>query len=405
VKVLHFLGIGRVPKRPMVDATGGTERTALEIARIQTRRGHDVTVASMADDTWQGSWQGVRLFHLRPYRWARFSVFGKVRDFRWDLPLAILIQSARFNLIHLHEHLETRFFVSRRKVMHFHNNPLADRDAAEFAKDAPRYWARISKSSAQIAVSEFVANRLRLAHEQAGSRVLPANIVKVPGGVGSSISPAQKRKDLRERTRQRLGLKDTDVLFLFAGAIRPEKGVDYLARAFARLSDENADACLAIAGGSRLWVEPGWLNGKKLEATEQEVLSILAPAVARNRAFMLGLVPPGDIDAYYAAGDVFVLPSMFQETFGLVLLEAFSAGLPVIAFRSGGIPELVEDGKNGMIVAQGDGEALYQCMRTLLLDRNLRDRLGSAAESVPPRFPWENTVNMLEAIYHDVMKR
>jgi glycosyltransferase involved in cell wall biosynthesis len=223
--------------------------------------------------------------------------------------------------------------------------------------------------------------------------------------VGPITSLAQKRMDLRGRTRQRLGLKDTDVLFLFAGAIRPEKGVDYLARAFARLSGENANACLAIAGGSSLWLEPGWLHGKKLEATEQEILSILAPALARKRAFMLGLVPPAEMEAYYVASDVFVLPSMFQETFGLVLLEAFSAGLPVIAFRSGGIPELVEDGKNGMIVAQGDGEALYQGMRTLILDRNLRDRLGSAAESVPPRFAWENTVNQVEAVYRDVMDR
>jgi glycosyltransferase involved in cell wall biosynthesis len=359
----------------------------------------------MADENWQGSWQGVRLLHLQPYRWARFNILGKVKDFRSDLPLAVLIQSGRFDLVHLHEHLETRFFGARRKVMHFHNNPLADRDAAEFANDAPQYWARVGKSSAQIAVSEFVANRLRLAHEEAGPRARPANIVRVPGGVDSRASLTQKRKDLREDTRRRLGLKDTDVLFLFAGAIRPEKGVDYLARAFARLSDENADARLAIAGGSRLWVEPGWLHGKKLEATEQEVQKILTPAIARNRAFMLGLVPPGEIDAYYAASDVFVLPSMFQETFGLVLLEAFSAGLPVIAFRSGGIPELVEDGKNGMNIAQGDGEALYQGMRTLMLDRNLRDRLGSAAESVPPRFPWENTVNQLEAIYQDVMNR
>ena len=289
--------------------------------------------------------------------------------------------------------------------MHFHNNPLADRDAAKFAEDAPEYWARVGKSSAQIAVSEFVARRLRLAHEQAGSNALPANIVKVPGGVDSKLLHPQKRKDERERIRQKLGLKDTDVLFLFAGAIRPEKGVDYLARAFARLSDENANACLAIAGGSKLWVERGWLQGNALEATEQQVTNILAPAIARNRAFMLGIVPPVEIDAYYAASDIFVLPSMFQETFGLVLLEAFSAGLPVIAFRSGGIPELVEDQRNGIVVAQGDEEALFQSMRELMLDRDLRDRLGSAAETVPARFTWENTVDRLEAIYHDVLNR
>jgi glycosyltransferase involved in cell wall biosynthesis len=405
VKILHFLGIGRLPKRPMVDATGGTERAALEIARIQTRRGNDVTVASMADKDWQGSWQGVRLLRLKPYSWARFRFLGRTRDLRAHLPLAILIRSGRFDLIHLHEYLNTRLFADRPKVMHFHNDPLADRNAVEFAEDAPKYWARAGKSSAQIAVSEFVARRLHLAHKEAGSSALPANIVTVPGGVESKALLPQQRKDERARIRQKLGLKDTDVLFLFAGAIRPEKGVDYLARAFARLSDENADACLAIAGGSKLWVEDGWLHGIALEATEQQVLRILAPAIARNRAFMLGIVSPVEINAYYAAADIFVLPSMFQETFGLVLLEAFSAGLPVIAFRSGGIPELVEDRRNGIVVARGDGEALYQSMRELMLDRNLRERLGFAAQSVPARFPWENTVNRLDAIYRDVLNQ
>jgi glycosyltransferase involved in cell wall biosynthesis len=405
VKVLHFLGVGRLPKQPMVDATGGTERTALEIASIQTRRGYDVTVASMADENWRGVWRGVRLLHLKPYRWGRFSFLGRCKDFRRDLPLGLLIRFGNFDLIHLHEHLETRFFTGRRRVMHFHNNPLADRDDREFAADAPEYWAKVGKSSAQIAVSEFVANRLHSAHTQAGPNALAANIVRVPGGVDSKVHLTQSRNERREKMRRSLGLKDTDVLFLFAGAIRPEKGVDYLARAFAKLSDENANAYLAIAGGSKLWVEPGWLNEERLDAAEQQVQKILAPAIARNRAFMLGLVPPLEIDSYYAASDVFVLPSMFQETFGLVLLEAFSAGLPVIAFRSGGIPELVEDGKNGIVVDQGDGEALYQSMRTLMLDRDLRHRLGSTAATVPARFSWENTVNRLEAVYHDVMNR
>jgi glycosyltransferase involved in cell wall biosynthesis len=120
---------------------------------------------------------------------------------------------------------------------------------------------------------------------------------------------------------------------------------------------------------------------------------------------MLGIVPPGEMDAYYAASDIFVLPSMFQETFGLVLLEAFSAGLPVIAFRSGGIPELVEDRSNGIIVPQGDEEGLYRSMKELMMDPELRDRLAGAAERVPAGFPWENTVDRLEAIYHDVLSR
>ena len=385
----------------MVDATGGTERSALEIARIQTLRGHQVTVASKADADWEGRWQGVRLLHLRPYSWAKVLSLGRVKG--THLPLAVLVRSGRFDLIHLHEYLNTRFFSARPKVMHFHNDPLGDRDTADFVKSAPEYWARVGKSWAQIAVSDYVVKQLSLAHEHAGSDALPANIIRVPGGVDSRAFLPQKREDERQRIRRKLGLKDTDVLFLFTGAVRPEKGVDYLARAFAKLSEENPDACLAIAGGGKLWIEQGWLQRDAQDATERQVLNILSPAITRNRAFMLGIVPPAEIAAYYAAADVFVLPSMFQETFGLVLLEAFSAGLPVIAFKSGGIPELVEDRKNGIIVAQGDEPALYQSMVELMLDPNLRDSFAAAGASVATRFSWDNTVDRLDDIYRNVL--
>jgi glycosyltransferase involved in cell wall biosynthesis len=397
------MGIGRLPKRPMVDATGGTERSALEIARIQTRRGHQVTVACNADEHWEGSWEGVRILHLKPLTWLKKISFGKIGG--WHFPIAMLVRTGRFDLVHMHEYLHTRYFAAQPKVMHFHNDPLGHLDAAGFAEAAPRYWAQVGSSAAQIAVSEFVVGRLQLAHSHAGPNALPANIVRVPGGVNSKVSSAENRKKERQRIRDKLGLRESDVMFLFAGAIRPEKGVDYLARAFAKLSAENPNARLAIAGGTALWLEAGWLEGKKFDATEQQVREVLAPALDSKRAFVLGIVPPGEIDSYYAAADIFVLPSMFQETFGLVLLEAFSAGLPVIAFKSGGIPELVKDGINGKIVAQGDEDGLYRSMRELMLDPQLRGRFAAAAETVPPRYHWENTVDRLDVVYRDVLNR
>jgi glycogen synthase len=101
-----------------------------------------------------------------------------------------------------------------------------------------------------------------------------------------------------------------------------------------------------------------------MEATE------FAPAIARRQAFMLGIVSPIDIGAYYAAADVLVLPSMCQESFGLVVLEAFSAGLPAIAFRSGGVPELIDHPRNGLLVHQGDEAALLSSMREMMLARD-----------------------------------
>jgi glycosyltransferase involved in cell wall biosynthesis len=397
VKVLHYLGIGRLPTRPMVDATGGTERVALEIAKIQVRRGYDVTIAALDDEAWQGTWQGVKLIRLKPYSLSTLR-FGR------HLRLVNLIRSGRFDLVHLHEYSRTSFFRTYPKVIQFHNNPLDRPNHAEFVNEAPKYWAQVGKSGAQIAVSNFVKKRLQLAHQEAGPDALPENIITNYSGVDSMRFCSAVTRSERARIRHELGLRDSDVLFLFAGAVRPEKGVDYLARVFARLSDENVDACLAIAGGSRLWIESGWLGGSPLEATEQQVRDILQPAIVRKRAFMLGIISPLDIGAYYAAADVLVLPSMFQETFGLVVLEAFSAGLPVIAFRSGGVPELIEHGRNGILVGQGEEEALLSSMREVMRDPDLRERLGAEGKKTAAKFPWDYTVDRLEAIYETVLK-
>jgi glycosyltransferase involved in cell wall biosynthesis len=396
VKVLHFLGIGRLPTRPMVDATGGTERVVLEIARIQVRGGHDVTIASLDDEAWQGTWEGVKLARLQPYSLSRFR-FGR------HMRLTTLIRSGRFDLVHLHEYMRTSFFSTIPTVMQFHNNPLDRPEHAEFVKEAPAFWAKVGKSAAQIAVSNFVKGRLELVHREAGPNVLPANIITNYSGVNSKgLSPGAAIVE-RARIRQQLGLNEADVLFLFAGAIRPEKGVDYLARVFARLSEENAGARLAIAGGSRLWIESGWLGDSPLEGTEQQVRDILAPAIARKQAFMLGIISPIDIGAYYAAADVLVLPSMFQETFGLVVLEAFSAGLPVIAFRSGGVPELIDHERNGLLIDQGDEAALLRSMREVMFDKDLRERLSAEARKTATQFSWDGTVDRLDAIYQTVL--
>lgn len=381
----------------MAEATGGTERVVLEVARIQQRKGFDVTIASKGSEYWRGNWENIKLLRLAPYTWAKTLTFGKIAGAH--LPLTSLIYAEKFDLVHLHEYLKTKLFERYPKIMHFHNDPLPGCDAVAFAREAPAYWAQVGKSLRQIGVSDYVARRLRLARDLAGQSALDANIVRIPNGVHANALPPQARSEARKHTRQKLGLKDTDVVFLFAGALRPEKGVEFLARAFARLSEENSEARLIIIGGGRLWIEQGWLRSSPLDTIHHRIAEILNPAIERKRALLLGIVPPAEIMPYYAASDVLVLPSMFQETFGLVILEAYSVGRPVIAFRSGGVPELVEDRRNGIIVDQGDEEALFWAMRELSLDRTLRERLGAAGERTAQRYSWENTADQIEAVY------
>lgn len=397
MKVLHFMGGGWLTKRPMIDATGGTQRVALEIARIQARRGVDVTVASIAPTPWRGTWEGVKLRHFRPYSWAKISYRGIVRDFRQHLSLAMFIRSGRYDLIHLHEYRRTRFLEKFPKVMHFHNNPLDGIADAVLAKAAVSYWREIGKADAQIAVSSFIGNRLRLSHEWAGIGAPPANIFVNQSGVNADMMPREQWREARERSRRELGLKDSDILFMFAGALRSEKGVVQLAQAFSKLAAQHDNAFLAMAGGRELW------GHGDPDTADQQVHAILAEATTQRRAFLLGIVSPTAMPSIYAAADVFVLPSICQEAFGLVVLEAFAAGIPVIGARSGGVPELVEDGRTGLLVDQGDVDGLYRAMNRLLTDHELRGRLGAAARQTALNMPWENTVDRLEKIYQGVL--
>ena len=91
-----------------------------------------------------------------------------------------------------------------------------------------------------------------------------------------------------------------------------------------------------------------------------------------------GLVPHAKLPKHLAAQDLFVWPGL-HEPFGLVFLEAQAAGLPVVAFRSGGVPDTVRDGETALLVPEGDGEALAVAIARLAADHALRGQMAAAA--------------------------
>ena len=119
--------------------------------------------------------------------------------------------------------------------------------------------------------------------------------------------------------------------------------------------------------------------------------------------FVPGVTPddPTLVDAFHAA-DVFVLPSM-HEVFGIVVLEAWATGLPVVASDVGGIQSLVRDGRDGLLFEPGDVEGFVQCCRTMLHDRELADRVRiDARDRVEQEFSWARITERLIGLYEEV---
>jgi glycosyltransferase involved in cell wall biosynthesis len=162
---------------------------------------------------------------------------------------------------------------------------------------------------------------------------------------------------------------------LFVGVLEPYKDVDGLAEAWRRVAQRLPEARLVVIGkGSRRAV----------------VESLVAEGLAEH----FPELPPEQVAAKLDDATVLVLPSRY-EGLGRVVIEAFARGRGVVATRAGGILDLVDDGEQGLLVDPGDVGALTDALASVLSNRELAERLGSAARA---RFPeWHQTPEQFAA--------
>lgn len=108
-------------------------------------------------------------------------------------------------------------------------------------------------------------------------------------------------------------------------------------------------------------------------------------------AVFTGMLGGEELSQAYASGDVFVMPSE-SETLGLVVLEAMSSGLPVVAVRAGGIPDIIpadQEGKTGFLFSPGDLDDCLSKLQPLLHNQELRETIGKAAREEMEKYDWK----------------
>ena len=127
-------------------------------------------------------------------------------------------------------------------------------------------------------------------------------------------------------------------------------------------------------------------------------LDRLAPSV-RSRVTMLGPVPNTDLPPFHAACDLYLGPSVGGESFGVVLVEAMAAGLPVIASDIPGYREVIRGGMDGLLVPPSDAGALAAAAARVLDDPALAERLSTAGRARAATYDWSVVTARLEAIY------
>jgi glycosyltransferase involved in cell wall biosynthesis len=166
----------------------------------------------------------------------------------------------------------------------------------------------------------------------------------------------------RATARLQLGLPADRPIVLFVGRLIPLKGIIYLIRAFSAVREGFPDAMLVIVG----------------EGEQRPDLEALAAGLGLGTSVIFaGGQPHEDVIRLMRGADLFVLPSLI-ESFGIVLLEAMSCGLPIVASNVMGIPSIVTDAVNGFLVPPGDETALGTRIAELLADPQRRAVMAAA---------------------------
>jgi D-inositol-3-phosphate glycosyltransferase len=220
----------------------------------------------------------------------------------------------------------------------------------------------------------------------------PARIATVAPGVDLDLF----RPGSREEAKAALGLRPDDVLLLFVGRIQPLKAPDVLVRAAAELVARDLALrerlVVAIVGGPS---GTGTRDPEHLDALARDL--DVSDVVRREPP-----VAPDRLVAFYRAAEAVVVPS-YNESFGLVALEAQACGTPVVAAAVGGLRTAVHDAVSGVLVGGHDPRDWAAVLERLIVDRAERERLAAGAADHARHFGWAATAAGIIDVYRDAI--
>jgi glycosyltransferase involved in cell wall biosynthesis len=208
--------------------------------------------------------------------------------------------------------------------------------------------------------------------------------------VGVGVEPELFQRADGRAIRERYGLGD-DKVVCYVARLEPDKGVLRLIEAMRHVWQKEPDTRLLLAGHRH---KPGSANDRAVQAS----LDALAPA-ERCRVTVVEGFSDADKASIFDACDVFALPSV-AESFGIVYLEAWLCGKPVIGARIGAVQCVIDEGRDGFLVDPRDSDELSQAILRLIHDPELCRSLGRhGREKTLARFTWSKVTDAIEAIY------
>jgi len=351
----------------------GTEIATYNIAKHLARRGHEVHVITTLDEGLpkENMEEG---FYVHRVFWRKIRFLGIVSF--W-IKIFFVLKKINPDIVHAQS--------IGIGISGFLANKILKKPYVAWGRGSEVYLPSTFKNTisklvlrnadAVIALTQDMKNEMQ--------KFCDCDISVIPNGIDTERFENLSKEDIRKR----LKIKEDEKIITFVGTLRPVKGLRYLIEAMKIVRDKDKNVRLVLVG-----------DGEEREKLEKLVEKFGLKECVK----FIGSVQNEEIPQYMVTSDVFVLPSL-SEGFPNVVLDAIASGLPIVATKVGGLPEIIEDSKNGFLVKPKNPEQIAEKILLLIKDDELRKRISKANKGEAERYSWERVVQRLEEVYQCCM--
>ena len=351
---------------------GGVTAHVAQLARALGRSGHEVQVLAPHSPSRDFQDSDLLVPFGRSVPLPSGGSTARVTLSWWLYPkIRALLKKEQFDIIHLHEPMVPILplcvleFSKSVNVGTFHASYSRQHLYRAFQPIIKRWQKRLHGS---IAVSPAARRYV--------NNTFPGEYEIIPNGIdykhfSANVAPLPQYQDGK-------------LNILFVGRLEKRKGLRYLLEAYSKLKWEMPNTRLIVVG-------PG--------NPDKESYRILSSHGLRDVEFA-GRVSYDELPRYYATADIFCSPATGGESFGIVLLEAMSAGKPVVASDIEGFRGIMTDGEQGLLVTKKDTDGLANALGRLARDPELRSKLGGQGSRSAEDYRWEVVAGRVEEYYN-----